>query len=266
MLTILKTIAIVAVCIAAAFAWSQEKAEGTKKAEKNPADQQSAATSPPISINVTVSDNLNTKTSDGQHKTADESPKWTDELLAFFTGLLVLVTGGLIWVGELQRRQLKATADLMNEEFLVTHRPQLIVRRVCFNPTKPGHVQYVITNAGESEAEIVDGEVRAYIDVRSHRPFFPVYKGDEMVTLGGLKVPIRDQLVCFAPCPGLSDKFMELIDGGSHGVWIVGWFKYRNKGGATGYTAFGRVYDPGQRGFLTIEGERPEHDKWEYRV
>jgi hypothetical protein len=42
---------------------------------------------------------------------------------------------------------------------------------------------------------------------------------------------------------------------------------YKNDAGATGYTAFGRAYDPKRAGFVVVQHDEhvPEHDRWEYR-
>lgn len=78
---------------------------------------------------------------------------------------------------------------------------------------------------------------------------------------------MKDRKILHATCVGLAES-MELIKAGSHEAILIGWMTYKNRGGATGYTAFGRVYNPTKAGFVMIEDDKiiPEHDRWEHRA
>jgi hypothetical protein len=83
-----------------------------------------------------------------EHETQKGSERW----LTIFTGLLVVVTVGLVWVGEMQRRQLKSAAAHMT----TIERPYVFVSRLELKKVSTefsrAHFRLGLTNHGRTPA------------------------------------------------------------------------------------------------------------------
>lgn len=186
---------------------------------------------------------------------------------AFYTGLLVVVGFVTAAVLAIQSALIRNQVKLARAEYLASHPPKLVVRRVCELPERPGFIQWIIVNVGESDADIVNGEVRAWIDMKDRRPFFPPYNtGKQINQLGGKSIKVGALDRRYEACAGLETS-KELIESGTHEVMLIGWMTFENGGGTRGYTSFARVFDPVRRGFVMVEDVpgMPEYDRWEYR-
>jgi hypothetical protein len=200
-------------------------------------------------------------------------------VIAVFTALLFFVTWGLLKEARKQfpyfRENVEATktaalasqADvaLARQEFLASHPPELIVRRVRFDDSKPGKIHYNINNIGDSTAVIEGSNATIRVDVRGHRPVFPPYGEEGNNAVGQHTINVGDEVLLYTHSKSL-ENMRELIEEGSHEVMFLGWITYRNVAGNKGYTAFARIYDPSKRGFVNLDGSTPEYDGYDYRT
>jgi hypothetical protein len=198
--------------------------------------------------------------------------KTIEDPVAFFTLILSLVVWfQFIWMirqeGVLQAsvNAAERAANLARDEFLVSHPPRLIVRRVRFLPDKPGEIHYIIANVGESAATIESSNATVHIDVHGERPVFPPYEEKSNNTIGNHTINVKDQVLLHVHSASLANM-MQLIERGSHDVMFLGWMIYKNAVGTKGYMAFARVYDPSKGGFVSLNGKTPEYDSYEYNT
>ncbi len=191
---------------------------------------------------------------------------------AKYTGLLFVIGLVTAVIFIVQLVFIYGQIKLSRKEYLASHPPDLIVRRVLLSVEKPGYIQYNIVNNGESDATITKGEVRARLDLITEepRPYFPPYNDDGIIIdkLGGKKVRVGETLRLDELCPCLNESMKLIERGGTHEVMLIGWMTYENDGKTTGYTAFARLYRPGLGGFGLFDKIpfMPEHDEWEYRT
>ena len=198
--------------------------------------------------------------------------KTIEDPVAFFTLILSMAVWlQFIWMirqeGVLQAsvNAAEKAANLARDEFLVSHPPKLIIRRVRFLPDKPGEIHYVIANVGESAATIESNNATIHIDVHGSHPVFPPYEEKSDNAIGNHTINVRDQVLLHVHSASLANM-MRLIEQGSHDVMFLGWMIYKNAVGTKGYMAFARVYDPSKGGFVCLNGETPEYDGYEYNT
>lgn len=81
-------------------------------------------------------------------------------ILAVFTVVLAVSTIALWRVTKKSADAVKQAADVARDEFLSTHRPKLIVRRIATKEIKGAHdtlgVDFVIANIGDTAAKIIE--------------------------------------------------------------------------------------------------------------
>jgi hypothetical protein len=207
-----------------------------------------------------------TAAEDTKTQAHEESAKWTDVLLAWFTGLLVAVTAGLIAVGEMQRRQLKATVKAMRDDFAATHRPKIILREIKLDaPTGDGEarVRYTLSNAGQTTGTIIENLAKTEV-------------GDAPKVAGGIHKPPpalteeRGEQITIPLKAG--EAHTETIEsthwdaatrhGSDQILWCLGRITYTDGIGTKRATAFCCRYDPTIRGFRTLGGDK--HLGYEY--
>jgi hypothetical protein len=174
--------------------------------------------------------------------------------MAVFTGVLVLFTGGTLYVVWRQGKQIE-------REFISTHRPRLVLRRVTFeqNPFQPPDVKIEIANAGESEATITRLAVVFIVAPAGTPPAWRILQDLEKGLIAeaenhtlssgdsyALRIPPGDVFSLFSMNTGQTRLycigFVEYRDAYNFSVRRTGFIRYSTTGNAMGQ--FERRDDP----------------------
>jgi hypothetical protein len=187
-----------------------------------------------------------------------------EEATAIFTLALVIVGAVTAAILIFQSIYIRRTVNLARDEFLSAHPPKLVVRRVAFLHD-PLRIQYIVLNAGDTDATILESNATIFVDASdSSNPPFPPYSVRRDV-MGTFTLRRGEQKVLEAESPNLPNSWDSIKDNtATHRVIFVGWMTYRNPGGNQRYTAFGRLYDTRSGSFKTMDRETPEYDRYEY--
>lgn len=199
--------------------------------------------------------------------------EYTGEL-SFFTKWLAIATVVLALIAIWQGRLLNRTVDLGREEFISTHRPRLVVRRVSVVENNGIYgIQYFIHNIGDSRATIVKVSDRVWLPTQTENlPAIPDYEESrDMNTIlnsgqwmGGLHTPTTINQERLGLVFGYNNVIKEMPslsnlqeDGG---ILFLGFIEYEDQVGTTRNTAFLRQFD-----FKTERFNAINHPDYEYQ-
>jgi hypothetical protein len=161
------------------------------------------------------------------------------------------------------------------KEFIATHRPRLRVRNVVVKPASitgyhptlfhPGELvggQITIANFGNSAAHVTEAHCEVFV-THVPLPMERPYEGKNgnspirPVIEAGSSVPLQFQSD-FLLSERQSD---DILQGGNHQLYVLGWVEYRDKLGIGRRTAFCRKYDWERRRLHAVEDPDYEHEE-----
>jgi hypothetical protein len=161
------------------------------------------------------------------------------EWLTVFTAVLAVGTLGLFWIAIKQGKQIE-------KEFLATHRPRLILRRVTLDPSSDAHcppnLRVEIANTGESEGIIS----RLAVVVGAHERLYPwsileTLERTEIEAARNHALRSGDSYVVVVYADEALTRlyFDNRMDPGHFEVYCIGYVEYRDRvGGSVRRTGF----------------------------
>lgn len=205
------------------------------------------------------------------------------------TIILILVAGGqlvLFWrqlrlidkslkPAQVAAEAAKKSADLAREEFISSHRPRLIVRRVQarFTPAINEHgINLVIANIGDSISTNITGNINIKVISTSHQAEFekesmPQY-GNVEIDIGALiNRPPRNspdlsagqRTFVFFGSDEINADSMTRIDRGENLLYFYGYITYSDVNGISRDCGFFRTYNPNSGKFHAKEDD-PDYE------
>lgn len=184
--------------------------------------------------------------------------KFTDVVLADFTVLLTVFTGLLFYSTEKLWRSAKEQSTLIRNEFISSHRPRLIVRRVrLLNEAKDGEkhvVRYVIANTGGTDAAVVEYNATAdYLPFGRPPILLPLNLSQDVMEP-------RFQVRQGAAVEQQTISVTPFKRGGNSGyLYFFGYVRYADDTGNIMTTAFCRIYNYSTSRFVPIEDSDLEY-------
>jgi len=171
--------------------------------------------------------NIQPKPNPQQPTAEDRIASYTGWLMGF-TGVLAVGTLGLFWIAWQQGKQIE-------REFLATHRPRLILRRVTFerDDARPWDASISIANTGESEAIISELAV-ALQPFMGDPPAWEILElldGNPVAAAKNFVLPTGDSypLVVHARSNMAEAYGMNRAQRGLFSIYCIGFVEYRDK-------------------------------------
>jgi hypothetical protein len=263
-----------------------KQSEGNKAMPKA-ANEPIAAIAPPVIQNISKKGAPQEKQNQESNNWADTArnvrgflaENWDKVLASIFSGLLVWFTY-LLWRSthnlwtetKVAGETAKASIQLARDEFISTHRPRLIVRRVSIEIAKGKgnpdilYIQFVVANTGDTKATIIKMSARIWLpEISEGLPAIPPYEGiiyPNIALASG-----ESHVMCHFDTDGLLSEFQhrtKLVDFGDADdrppFHFIGYIKYEDELKRTRRTAFCRLY-----GFATKRFDPIPHPDYEYQ-
>lgn len=205
------------------------------------------------------------------------------------TIILILVAGGQLVLFLKQLRLIdeslkpaqiaaeaaKKSADLAREEFIASHRPRLIVRRVQvrFTPAINEHgINLVIANIGDSIATNLTGNINITVIPASQQSDFekesmPKY-GNQEINIGKLinrpprnnpNLDARQRTFVFFGSDAINADSMVKIGRGESILYFYGYITYNDVNGISRDCGFFRTYNPSSEKFYAKDDD-PDYE------
>jgi len=209
-----------------------------------------------------------------------------DKQLACYTGMLALFTAALVVVGIFQYCMMgqhkegldgllgaiKTQAEIANRSLILQFRPRIVIRGGWVNGTSlagtkqpiGGRVQFVVTNAGGTDAHIYKSQfiVKALGDSITESSLMDgaTSIGEFSLTTGqGTTITIPISLEMVENFQGEFSRRDEPLSADSKPVYVVGNLWYKDDLGISRSTGIHREFDPKELIFVPVENSTSEY-------
>jgi hypothetical protein len=202
---------------------------------------------------------------------AEDVKHWWERFWAepanVFAGAVALFTLGLLISAVWQGCLIGAQIRLARQEFISTHRPELVVRRISLHDRDRSarvRVQWIVANIGASPGKIVESNatLRFY---EGPLPAIPNYDNDtasmgNMEIHSGVSAPIN-KTFAFNAENWFSYFANEKDGGGPNGLYFFGYVLYEDGLKRLRHMAFCGRYDPKTERFVSVGDPNYEHEE-----
>ncbi|HEY8031133.1 MAG TPA: hypothetical protein VIF02_01830 [Methylocella sp.] len=165
----------------------------------------------------------------------------------------------------IQTAQLIEQKSIMRDQHFAAHRPKLIFRAIALKQFDIGkHIQinFILANAGETEAIIRQGNATIYIAREGRLPDIPEYDDDRLFLAnrrfpGGRKNP----LIKIRDIPLLEWEYDCIYGEGRSGeIYFFGFLTYEDGNNNFREIGFCRKFDPAHRRFIAVRDPNYEYE------
>jgi hypothetical protein len=239
--------------IAASLKQPDQKCPCTPASQQAPEPDKRGTEASPLSVKLLNTGETERETAEKskgiQH--TEEAENWTIRLTLALVLATVLQFGALLWQGWQLRRQIA----LGQAEFIATHRPRLVLKRIEVTNvvgTTLG-IQCSIANVGDGDGNIIDS--RYNLDVSSGRRF-PAPVGQSNFGVHALRPGAEVRVSINATLDdgaGAVFAYLERFPEAERGLYFRGFILYADANDVARRTYFSRRYDSRAQRFLPTD-------------